>query len=301
MAALLAAAGLALVLAASSGVAQSDLSTVIRVLRVGRDFRARVRAALALGNTHDRSVSPALVSALHDSSPAVRAASATALGNLGDPAALTPLRGLLHDSASVVRNEAQRAIQRIGPTPAQPRGPRRTLTYTRSGDVLPAISMAPRERDIYWPTVRYVVLLGTMQNRSTFHHDGLDQLLVREVTRALIVLRGVAVLPADQVPPSAEREIQRRRLPKLRLEGSLNRVDRRAQSRQISVRCEVSLMLMDEPGRNLRSVLNGAATGSQPRRGLRDQQERQLAEQALSGAVHSAMSGAARAIASAGR
>ncbi len=295
-------AGLALFLAVSSGLAQTDHGAVVRVLRESRDFRARVRAALALGSTNDRSVTPALVSALHDASPAVRAAAATALGNLHDPAAEAPLRGLLADPATVVRTEAERAIQRIGATraPARPSAPAGTLTRTRSGEVLPAIAVVPRAHDIYWPTVRYVVVLGTMQNRSGFRHDGLDQLLEREVTRNLIVLRGVAVLRAGEEPPSAAREIQRRRLPKLRLEGSLNRVDRQSQRAQISVRCEVSLMLLDEPGRNLRSVLNGAATGSQTRRGHRDEQERQLAEQALTGAVHSAMSGAARAIASAG-
>jgi hypothetical protein len=67
------------------------------------------------------------------------------------------------------------------------------------------------------------------------------------------------------------------------------------------VRCEVSILLMDEPGRNLRGMLHGAATGSETRRGLREEQERALAAQALSGAVRSAMSGAASAIASAGR
>jgi hypothetical protein len=300
-AALLSAAFLALALAASSGLAQGDHSTVVRVLRESRDFRARVRAALALGQTSDHSVTPYLVSALRDRSPAVRAAAATALGQLRDRSAIGPLRALSHDSARVVRSEAERAIRRIraGSRPVRPSAPARALTRTASGGVLPAIAVVPRARDIYWPTVRYVVVLGNMENRSNFHDAGLDALLEREVTRNLIVLRGVAVLPGDRVPATAEREIARRRLPELRLEGSLNRVDRRAQPRQISVRCEVSLMLMDEPGRNLRGVLNGAATGSQPRRGHREEQERQLAEQALTGAVHSAMSGAARAIASA--
>lgn len=301
--ALTVAAALTLGLAVSSGVAQRDHSTILRVLRGSHDFRARVRAALALGSTHDRSVTGDLVGALRDVSPAVRAAAATGLGNLGDPSALAALRGLLRDPARVVRTEAERAIRRIGASsaPSAPSAPARRLTRTRTGDVLPSISVIPRAQDISWPTVRYVVLLGDMANRSNFDHDGLDQLLAREVTRNLIVLRGVAVLQAGAEPPNAEREIRRRHLPKLRLEGSLNRVERQTQRREISVRCEVSLMLMDEPGRNLRAALNGAATGSQQRRGRRDAQERQLAEQALTGAVRSAMSGAARAIASAGR
>ncbi|MEQ9697544.1 MAG: hypothetical protein RLO54_06925, partial [Sandaracinaceae bacterium] len=38
------------------GVAQSDHSTMVRVLRRSPDFRARVRAALALGSTNDHAV-----------------------------------------------------------------------------------------------------------------------------------------------------------------------------------------------------------------------------------------------------
>lgn len=291
----------ALTVASSSrSGAQADHSIAIRVLRESGDFRARVRAALALGNSNDRSITPHLVAALSDASPAVRAAACTSLGRLGDPAAAEPLRARLRDDSSVVRAEAQRALRRIEAS-APSRGPTAPpgMLARTSGAVLPPITVVPRARDIHWPTVRHVVVLGAMQNRSAFQWQGLDEIFEREVLRNLIVLRGVAAIPADEMSAEAEREIQRRRLPRLRLEGSLNRVERRTHSRQITVRCEVALMLMDEPGRNLRSVLNGAATGSQAQRGHRAEQERQLAEQALTGAVRGAMSGVARAIASA--
>lgn len=295
---------LAIVVSSSSDTgAQSDRTMVVRVLRESSDFRARVRAALALGSSNDRSMTPHLVAALSDQSAAVRAAACTSLGRLGDRSALPPLQGRLTDASPVVRVEAQRAIRRIDASaPVQaPSAPARVLART-AGNVLPSISVVPRARDIYWPTVRHVVVLGSLENRSGFATDELDHVLEREVMRNLIVLRGVAAIPADQLSAESEREIRRRRLPKLRLEGSLNRVERRTQSRQISVRCEVAIMLMDDPGRNLRSVLNGAATGSQPQRGgQRDAQERQLAEQALSSAVRSAMSGVARAIATSQR
>jgi len=138
-----------------------------------------------------------------------------------------------------------------------------------------------------------------MENRSRFRDDTLGRLLAAEVNRNLLVLRGVAVLHEGHEPDNAAREIRRRRLSKLRLEGSLNRVDRRLSRRELSVRCEVSLMLMDDPGRNMRGVLNGAATGSSRRSGRRHTQEQRLARQALTGAVRSAMQGAARAISSA--
>ncbi|HJL17028.1 MAG TPA: HEAT repeat domain-containing protein [Sandaracinaceae bacterium LLY-WYZ-13_1] len=287
------------------GWAQSDHSTVVRVLRHGRDFRARVRAALALGSSDDQRVTPHLVEALDDSSPAVRAAAATALGRLGDASALPALRGAARDRRRVVRNEAQRAIRRIRDANRDAAGSRRGRSSPRrqgGSDRYPNIAVVPRAREIYWPRVRYVVVLGSMENRSDFGNEALAGTLAREVSRGLLVLRGVAVLREGREPPEAAREIRRRNLPKLRLEGSVNTVERNHQRRQLQMRCEVSLMLMEEPGRELRSVLNGAATGSQPRRrGRRQQQERELAQQALTGAVRSAMSGAARAIASAGR
>lgn len=284
------------------GWAQSDHSTVIRVLHQGRDFRARVRAALALGSTGDRSVTPHLVQALEDSSPAVRAAAATALGRLGDPDAAAPLRGLMSDRQRVVRNEARRALRRLDAAAPPSRAGRRAAARGPGGsDRYPTISVIPRARSISWPRVRYVVVLGSMENRSNFGDEALASVLQREIDRSLLVLRGVAVLHEGHEPAGAEREIRRRRLPKVRLEGSLNRVERRAQRRQLEVRCEVSIMLLEEPGRSIRSVLNGAATGTEPmRRGRRGAQEQQLAQQALTSAVRSAMSGAARAIASAG-
>lgn len=290
---------------APAGWAQEH-STVIRVLHHGRDFRARVRAALALGNRRDRSVTPHLVRALEDSSPAVRAAAATSLGRLGDPSAIDALREATNDRRRVVRNEAQRAIRRIRDANPDARERHGRATPRRRGASgsapYPTVSVIPRARDIHWPRVRYVVVLGSMENRSDFEDEGLAEVLQREVSRGLLVLRGVAVLREGREPPEAERQIRRRRLPKLRLEGSVTTIERRQERRQLQVRCEVSLMLMEDRGRAIRSVLNGAATGSQPRRrGRRREQERELAQQALTGAVRSAMSGAARAIASAGR
>jgi hypothetical protein len=278
---------------------QRDHSTVFRVLRESRDPRTRVRAALALGSSADRSVTPALVEALADPNPAVRAAVATSLGRVGDGTALTALRRLERDPSPEVRAEVARAIQRLqANTPTE--APQAAPSAPGMG-VMPSVSVMPSSRDVHWPVVRYVVMLGPMQNRSTFRDATLDQVLAREVMRSLVVLRGVAVFRDGQETADAQREIRRRRLSTLRLEGSVSRIDRRPSAREVSVRSEVSLILMDHPGRNLRSMMTGAATATQPARSAaRAEQERQLAEQALAGAVRSAMSDAARAIAAAG-
>jgi hypothetical protein len=291
---------LAIALAVSPGAPlpalAQDHSTIVRVLRESRDFRARTRAALALGATGDRAMVGPLVGALHDQSAAVRAAAATALGRLGNVEALPELRTAAQDPAREVRQAAETAVAALGPlagsapvAPVAPTAPRGALPY-------PAIEVLPPQRDVDWRTVRYVVVLGTMQNRSGFAHDRLGTMFGEEVHRHLRVLRGVAALPDGPQLQHAETEISRRRLPRMRLEGSITNVHRAARGRELSVRCEVSLMLMDEPGHNLRAALNGAATGSEPASAARTAQEMHLAEQALEGAVRSAMSGAAHAI-----
>jgi hypothetical protein len=288
---------LALIAAGAAMVsAQVDHSTVIRVLREGRNPRARASAAIALGSSADPSVAPYLITALSsDDAAVVRTAAATSLGRLGTTSALPALRRALNDRVAGVRTEAQRAIQRIDANRVQER------PQQPAGLGGMPVAMVPAQRDIAWPMVRYVVVVGPMQNRSTFREAELDQVFTREVMRNLVVLRGVAVFREGQQGPEADREIRQRRLSTLRLDGSITRVDRRAATREVSVRSEVSLLLMDHPGRNLRSMLNGAATAAQPARGARAEQERELAAQALTGAVRSAMSGAARAIAAAGR
>lgn len=274
-----------------------DRSTVVRVLRESRDFRARVRAAAALGASGDPAMAGPLVGALLDDSAAVRAAAADALGRLGSADALPSLRRALRDRERGVRDAADRAIRAIGTS----HGTSATAAHPPTHDPLrmPSVEVLPREREVDWRTTRYVVLLGEMANRSGFGNERLQSVLSQEVHRHLLVLRGVAALPA--LSPDAEREITRRRLPRMRLEGSITRVHRQAHGREVQVRCEVSLMLLDDPGRSIRAALNGAATGMERASSARATQEARLAEQALQGAVRSAMSGAARAITASGR
>ena len=165
----------------------------------------------------------------------------------------------------------------------------------------PMIEIMPREDRIQWPRVRFVVTLGDMENRSSFRSETLESTLRDEVTRQLRVLRGVAVIQSEiYLDDVARREMRRRRLPQLRLDGSIAQVRKQRSGRDVSVRCEISLMLLDGRHRALRGELRGAATGTEPRRSDRAQrveQEQRLAQQALQGAVRSAMANARQALA----
>lgn len=295
-------AALAFVIAVP-GLAQ-DRATMIRTLSEADDFRVRVQAAFAMGNTRDASFRPHLERALRDTNPAVRAAAATGLGRLGDRGALVALRRATRDDSAAVRMQAQRAISRIeegdgAPTVSAATTPR-PAPNAGSG-FLPSVTFAPEARRVSWPTIRYAVVLGAMDHRT--RHPSADQLVAKmrdEVLSSLVVLRGVAVFPNEgAIGETAQRELRRRRIPKLQLDGNIVRVDAQRGRSELSVRCEVNLTLVEEG--NLRGMLSGAATGSEPpRRELRTQTHR-LAEQALAAAVRSAMSDAPSALARASR
>ncbi len=109
-------------------------------------------------------------------------------------------------------------------------------------------------------------------------------------------MRGVAVFPSDTaMTEGAESQIRRRHLPSLRVQGNVVRVQRHMVRHDISVRCEVSLMLLAEPDRIMRGMLSGAATGTAERHRDRREQEEHLADEALAGAVASALSNAYQA------
>ena len=276
-----------------------DRATLVRVLNGNADFRVRVQAAFALGNTRDERAIPPLERGLRDGNPAVRAASATALGRIGSSRALPALQRARRDSSAAVRLQVERSVRNI--EDAQRAAVATATRPTGRRGLRPDISFVPTEDSVAWPRVRYVVMLGQMRNRSTFEGDRLASLLRNEVAQNLRLVRGVAIMSGERsLDARARREIRRRSLPKLRLEGSLNRVERQRRGRDLAVRCEVSIMLLDDAERAIRGELRGAATGTEPRRRQPDQEVR-LAEQALSGAVQSAMSNARQAIVRAAR
>ena len=281
-----------------------DRAALIRVLNSNTDFRVRVQAAFALGNTRDERVLPALERALRDQNPAVRAAAATAMGRIGSRRAIPMLRRASRDSSAAVRLQVSASLRAIESGERREEAlPQAASRPSDHGNRFPSISIIPTEREIPWQRMRYVVFVGDMQNRARFGGDDMAQLLRAEVDRNLKRMRNVAVLHSEtQLDARGRREIARRRLPKLRVDGSVMSLRRQMQGRDVAVRCEVSLMLLDAQERALRGEMRGAATGAEPRRSRsRRDQDLRLAAQALEGAVRSAMSGAPQAIQRAAR
>ncbi|MCC7538353.1 MAG: HEAT repeat domain-containing protein [Deltaproteobacteria bacterium] len=288
----------ALVLVIAAFGSAQDVGALHRTLSDSRDFRARVQTAFALGRVGNRSSISPLSRALRDSHPAVRAAAAVALGRIGDASALPALQRAQSDSAPTVRAQAGVAILEI-----QRRGssrPSAASTGPTPGGIGPVFRIEPAASPIEWRRVQYLVVLGDFASGQP---GGASPELAREfrgeVERQLGIIRGVAV--TSQATGDIERQVRRHRVRSYRVDGSLRRVDRSAAARELRVRCEVSLLLATEPDRNLRGVMNGAATSSEPMRAPRHTQLARLERIALQGAVRGALARAPTVLAASDR
>ncbi|MFO0695786.1 MAG: HEAT repeat domain-containing protein [Polyangiales bacterium] len=274
-----------------------DYATLVRMLHDADDFRVRVQAAFALGNSHDALYRGDLERALRDRNEAVRAAAATALGRLGSQAAVPALERARRDASTAVRTQADRALAELATAAAQVAPPRSPTVPAST--VSAAIAPPPQARAIDWNRIQAVVVVGSMHDRSGFRGGSLVSPLREEIAAQLAGLDRVAFFPSGtQLDAATRDQIARRHLPMVRMDGNLVRVATQERPpRDLAVRCEVSLTLLDEPSGNLRGMMQGAATGVESREADVRSQEARLARQALAGAVRSAMSSAGSALA----
>lgn len=268
--------------ASSSVAAAQDQILLLNMLQDGRDFRVRTQAAFALARKNDPSTVPALEYALKDKHPVVRAAAATALGRMASVRSLAVLRIAARDRESSVVEQARTAIELIERASA-------SQTPTAS-----AALAASKANSSALERARYAIVLGEMHNESGFSGPELARVLQASLARELASLRRVALFSIEDRAQLAEAEA--RGLPLIRLEGNVVQIMRELEGEQVSVHCEIALLLMDQSDRNLRSVLKGAATGIEPQTGPLAPQEKRLARKAVDGAVRSALRNASSAI-----
>lgn len=148
---------------------------------------------------------------------------------------------------------------------------------------------------------RYAVIVGEMRDTSSFAGGTLGGWLATSVANKLREMDGIAVVEANEATDKVRRAIERRGLPTLRLEGRVTSIEHGVLDGQTSLRCQVALMLMDEHGGALRSVVHGAATGVESFSRARLKMDKPLAERTLDGALNSAMNGMLQVLAGAAR
>jgi hypothetical protein len=248
-----------------------DPAGALRDLGESPDFRVRLSAALYLGRYKPPGAREALERALGDAHSAVRVAVAAALGALGDPAALAALsRRMQSEPSASVRAQIQSTIDRlhqgVAADQAPPDGARHTLAAN----------------------VRYLVKLGTMRNPSGVRGDELRLVLHAAVRSRAHGIHGAVVV--DGADPTLLAQAAERRLPILTLDGSLMALTESRVADSVQVQARVEFAVRRE--QTLRGTLSGAATtfGSSPT--LTDQGRRALQDDAVDGAVQSALRGA---------
>jgi hypothetical protein len=264
----------AMVLAAPRVARAQDPTGALRDLAESTDFRVRVTAALYLGKTRPPGAREALERALGDGHPAVRVAAATALGALGDPSAIGALsRRLGSESSASVKAQIQSTIEALRAARSSHGG---------DGDAAGAVVGGGGAAG-----VRYIVRLGSMRNPSGVRGDDLRRVLREAAFSRAHGLRGGAVVDGDAAAVAAASQ---RHVPIITLDGSLTQVLESQVAGSVQIQARVEFAVRKE--QTLKGTLSGAATtfGSSP--SISDQSRRQLQNDAVDGAVQSALRGA---------
>jgi hypothetical protein len=216
----------------------------------------RAQAAISLGNVEaERGVLDALSAALVDTHPAVRAAAANSLGRLGDSSVAAALRRASEDREAPVRVAAKAALAKL--RASSPRDP-----------VVDAPTAGP---------ARYYVAVGRPSSRVSGVTPPMLETAQRLMRDRLVEIDGVELAPDGEAPKRAGDVLRSRRLRGFYIESSVTSVEDKADG---ATRVAVSVILATYPGRDMRAILQGAATAM----GGRDQRE-----QAMAGAIRSAL------------
>lgn len=215
---------------------------LVRLLQTSDTFRVRAQAAISLGRVDSSAtVVRALSQALGDDHPAVRTAAASSLERLADPSALGALRNRRRDSNAGVRRAvsgAIRTLERVART--QPTNQNNNNNNNNTSNANAEFYVG-------------VGMPGTKQGQVD--RDALRR--ARQfVASQLQGMDGVELAPERESNAAAQRVIQRRRLTGYYIDASIVSVGESGGG----TRAVVSVILNTYPGRDMRAILQGAAT-----------------------------------------
>jgi hypothetical protein len=211
---------------------------LIRLLSGSTQFRVRAQAAISLGGVEGSGEAvDALMKALSDEHPAVRAAAANSLGHLGDQRALRALRAKAADPEPPVQLAVRAAISKLE-------------SEQRKG----ASEVEPPRGPAGPP--RYYVAIGKPGSRLPEVTSG-DIALAEQTLRARVAELDGVVLAAGEETPNAVRSVLRtRKLKGFYIDSAVTSV---AQTKD-GLRVAVSVIVATYPDRAMRAIMQGAAT-----------------------------------------
>jgi HEAT repeats len=254
----------ALVLFLSCNIARADdprSTYLIKLLDSSSQFRVRAQAAISLGTVEGSSAAvSALIKALNDVHPAVRAAAATSLGRVGGEGSLATLRALERDAEEPVRSAARAALARLA------------VSEHPSGGSAVSSTQQPIGPEMY-----YVAVAEPATRVSTVDRQVLSR--ARSFIKQRVgLVQGVRVAPDSEDAHDAERVLKQRRLKGFYLDSAIVSVEKKTDG---GTRVAVSVIVATYPGRDMRAIMQGAATVT----GAGDQAYNQAVEGAFSGAL----------------
>lgn len=219
--------------------AQARTDYLIRLLSTSDAFRVRAQAAISLGRVEaDARIVAALGEALGDEHPAVRTAAAASLERLSDPSALTALRSHQRDRDSSARRAIRRAISALERVA---RSRPRTADPDNGGG----------------GDARFYVGVGVPAAKNGANVDRATLQAARAfLAQQVSQLDEVEVAPERESNAQARRKLQRSRMTGYYLDSSVVSVEQTSSG----TRVVVSVIVGTYPGRDMRAILQGAAT-----------------------------------------
>lgn len=229
------------------------------------DFRVRVTAALALGRSRVEGARQALERALGDPHPTVRTAAAAALAALGDAQATGALeRRISNEPSEGVRSQIRTTLASL-----------RGVSAPGSGGAGAGSK-----------STRYALQIGSMKNLSGVRGPELGNVLRVSTQKRALELPGAVVV--DDVGSA------RRGVPVFVLDGSLTKLAQQSHANgAVAFTARVEFTLRKVPENTLKGALSGGATSVGTAKSVAIRQSMiALQDQAVEGAVESAMRGA---------
>jgi hypothetical protein len=238
---------------------------LIKLLQGSSQFRVRAQAAISLGAvTSSGDAIGALTAALSDGHPAVRAAAANSLGRIGTSASVAALRKLQKDPEEPVRSAAQAAIARLE-------------TSQPSNSVFASARSNPEPEPGPGPQLYYVAVTAPATRVTTIDRKALAD--ARNFIKQRIgQMRGVVIAPDGEDNHAADRVLKIKNLKGFALDSSIVSVEKKGAA---GTRVSVSVIVATYPGRDMRAIMQGAATVS----GSGEDASTQALQGALSGAL----------------
>lgn len=228
------------------GRADARTDYLVRLLESGSTFRVRTQAALSLARSQDKDAARnALIKALFDDHPAVRSAAASALGALRDPEALSSVRAAMsRERDRDVKSALSRTAKTLAALPAS--SGRRPAASSTSTDEEPQPTGEPR----------YYVGVGEPASSAPQVNAELRAKVQDFLRRRVGQVEGVVLAPSSESNPQATRALRRNRLTGYFISTNIVKVE----SKGSGTRAVVSIILQTYPGRDMRVILQGAAT-----------------------------------------